>query len=409
MTVAGVFLVLIGLIAFGLSVPVALGATALFYLVVLSDLAFSAASIGLLGAQIASAMQDYVLGAIVLFVFYGRLCAGMDIRGRFATSFAALLGGRRMAATLGEVLASLIQPDTAGDALLQRNDDAAATVNRLRLAGTAGWSAFGQAAGLAGLRVVMPPGIVLIIVAYVFEESIFRLFGQMLLWALFIAGLILVLAIPAGRNSAVARDAGTRVEWLVFLWILAPVLILGLIGGGILTPTEAGALAVAIALIFGAVLRQLSGRILLRATQDSLYDIGAIFLVIVFARVFSFAVTTEGFPAMLSNWSVVAGPSVALAGILVLTFATSATTGLLVTLFVLGPLASLAMTVVGIDPIGFAIAFALVATLGLLVPPVGAIFATLAVGTMERVRLVVAGVAFFSLPIVIVLLIALWR
>lgn len=407
MTVAIIFLILIGLIVIGFPVPVALGAASLFFLFVLSDLAFTAAPINLLGIQIANAMQDYVLGAIVLFLFYGRLCAGMNVRGRFAASFSALFGGRRIAATIGEILASLVQPDTAGDALLQRNDDAAATVNRLRLAGIAGWSALGQAAGLACLRVIMPPGIVLIILAYIFEESVFRLFGQMLPWAIGIAALILLLALPVGRNPAVQRQPDLKVEWRSFLWILAPIWILGLIGVGILTPTEAAAFAVAFALIFGALLRQLTGPILLRAVQDSLYDIGAIFLVVVFARVLSYALAVEGFPQMLANWSTSAGPSTALAGMLVLTFIASATTGLLVTLFVVGPLAFVAMMSVGVAPTTFAVAFGIVATLGLLMPPVGAVFATLAVGTMERTRRITAGVIYFSLPMVIVLALTL--
>ncbi|MCP4381685.1 MAG: TRAP transporter large permease subunit [Hyphomicrobiales bacterium] len=406
MTAAIIFLILIGLLVFGLSVPVALGATSLVSLFFFSD--FSLTSAPILGMRIADAMQDHVLGAIVLFLFYGRLCAGMEIRNRFATSFSALFGGRRIAATIGEILASLIQPDTAGDALLQRNDDAAATVNRLRMAGTAGWSALGQAAGLACLRVVMPPGIVLIILAFVFEESVFRLFEQMLPWALIAAALILLLAIPAGRIPVSQRGTKLKIEWLSFLWVLAPIWILGLIGAGILTPAEAAAFAVAFALILGALLRQLSGRILLRAVQDSLYDIGAIFLVIVFASVLSFALTYEGFPMMLGDWSEVAGPPAALAGILVLTFVTSAITGLLVTLFVVGPLALLAILAVGIDPIDFTIAFALVATLGLLMPPVGAIFATLAVGTLESMRRTITGVIYFSLPIAIVIALALW-
>ena len=107
MTITLVFVTLIGLLVLGFSTPVALGASCLLYLFVLTDIASPTLQTGLLAAQIGNTLQSYVLPGIALFVLYGRLCAAMDIRGRFATSFAALFGGRRIAATIGEILASL--------------------------------------------------------------------------------------------------------------------------------------------------------------------------------------------------------------------------------------------------------------------------------------------------------------
>ncbi len=303
-----------------------------------------------------------------------------------------------------EILTSLAMPDTAGEALLQRNDDAAATVNRLRLAGTAGWSAIGQAAALASLRTLMPPGLAVLIVAYIFEQSVYELFGLMIGPVLVIALLIFLLALFGGRDKKATRGDPDEAEWRSLVWLVVTPLILAVILGGIVTPAEAGAFAVALAILLGLVLRQLSVRLFFRATLDALYDTGAIFLVVIFAKGLSLAIAFEITPDAVAGWASAFSPELALAGVIVLVIVTGAMTGLLITLFVLGPLITiflLATSVGGYQAVSLAILIA--ATIGLSIPPAGAIFATLAAGTTEPVHRIVRGVAVFTIPLLVAL------
>ena len=190
------------------------------------------------------AVSNDVLIGIALFVLYGRLCAEMSVRSRLAWALTGF-SGTAGAATTAEVATSLVQPDTAGDALLQRNDEAAATVNGLMLAGAPGWSAIGQSAGLAFLRAIAPPGVLLIILGEVFGVSIARLFAGFAPFAILVGFLLLLMAAPAVSSGRQAV-ATSEIEGGALAWMAVPFIVLGVIGLGYATPTEAGALAVGV-------------------------------------------------------------------------------------------------------------------------------------------------------------------
>lgn len=407
MTVVLLFLVFAVLLVLGFTAPVALGATAVLYLVFFWDPGQYGTLLAGFGHFATRAVFDYVLGAIVLFIFYGRLCAAMDVRARLAMCFTRMLGSARVSASASEVLTSLAMPDTAGDALLQRNDDAAASVNRLRLAGTAGWSALGQAAALASLRTLMPPGVAIIVIAYVAELSVIRLFGWMLLPALVLAVLVFVLALFGGRDKEATQSTAEEPEWLSLVWLIATPMILFMLLRGIMTPSEAAAFAVVLAIVLGLALRQLTMRLFFRATLDTLYDAGAIFLVVVFARMLTWAFVMEGGTKGVSDWAFTFGPMLALAGIAAFFVASGALTGMLISMFVFCPLILPVGALFGFDPQTFALVILIAATIGLSVPPVGAIFATLAAGTTERLSRTAAGIILFALPILAILVLAL--
>jgi TRAP-type C4-dicarboxylate transport system permease large subunit len=406
MTIILILVLLVGLLVLGFSTPVALGTAALTYVLALSSLQFDQA-LELLATRVFGVVSNDVLIGIALFVLYGRLCAEMNVRSRLASALSGLFGRSAGMATTAEVTTSLVQPDTAGDALLQRNDEAAATVNRLRLAGAPGWSAIGQSAALAFLRAITPPGVLLIILGDLFGVSIAQLFLGFAPFSILVGLLLLLMAVPAGagRMPAVATpeiDAGS------LSWIAVPFIVLGVIGFGYATPPEAGALAVALALIFGITQRQLSGQRLLRALLDSMQDTGAIFLVVVFAYCLAAALTLENAADVVVQWMSNLGAGPALFAAALAAFALSSIVGPLPTLFVLGTLVAPAMAKLGVEPMRIAMVFGTATSLGLLVPPLGPIFGTLAAGTRERLSRVVQGISYFGLAGLVVLGFALY-
>jgi TRAP-type C4-dicarboxylate transport system permease large subunit len=185
--------------------------------------------------------------------------------------------------------------------------------------------------------------------------------------------------------------------------MMVPIVVLGVVGLGIATPTEAGALAVALALIFGVAQQQLSRQRLLRALLDAVQDTGAIFLVVIFASVLATALALEGGPDVVAQWMTNLGASSAVLAAVVAAFALSSVVGPLPTLFVLGPLVAPAMAKLGIEPLRIAMALGTAISLGLLVPPLGPIFASLAAGTTEHFSRVALGIGYFALAGFVVL------
>lgn len=403
MTIAITLGLLAVLMLLGVTVPVAIGASAIMYFFFLGSLPAKE----LVAQRINGVMDDYVLVAIALFVIYGRLCAVMSVRPRLVATLTSLLGGSSIAAKVAEILGSLLQPDTAGDALLNRNDEAAATVNRLRSAGVAGWAAIGQAAALGLLRTITPPGVLLVAVALQFDVPIVRLYAAMLPLVLLGSVVLLFIANLVPSDDALAPEAAAFDPGVLW-WVVVPLAVLGTIYYGIVTATEAGAIAVALALALGLLERKLLARQLLRAGLDSLQDIGAIYLVIVFAVLLSTAFAYEQTSSTLMAAAAHLDGSI-LVGIAVMaTIILCALTGALPTVFVAGALLAPVMVKLGVDPFRAAIIIVVATALGLLVPPIGPIFATLAIGTTERFGKVVLGIVLFSLVGVAMLALGWW-
>ena len=400
------FVALIALLVLGFSVPVALGLSAIGYMAVVG---MDRPEVwgAMVSGRASAFLESYVLAAIVLFVFFGRLAARMDVRSRLSSSVCAVLGGGRIAASTGEIVASLAQPDTAGDALLQRNDDAASTVNRLRLAGATGPSAIGQAASLACLRAIMPPSVILIILGLVFEQSVLQLMAWTFPVALILAVLIFLLALPRRGDPTTSPQSRGAVDWSAFVWLLPPVVVLGAIFSGWMTPAEAGALAAITAIVLGLLEGELTGRRFLRAVTDTMFGVGAILLVIIFASVFVSVLALQGVPAAISEWLLAVPPGVLLPIVLLVVLAASALGGLGVTLFVVAPLALPAVSLLGHDVRSFSVGIALAAVLGLLVPPTGPVFATLAAGSSQSAARILGGIGYYALGVILTLALVL--
>jgi TRAP-type mannitol/chloroaromatic compound transport system permease large subunit len=205
-----------------------LGTAALTYVLAVSSLSYDQA-FQLLATRVFGVVSNNVLIGIALFVLYGRLCAEMSVRPRLAAALTGLFGHRAALATTAEVTTSLVQPD-------------------------------GQSAGLAFLQAITPPGVSLIILGDLFGVSIAQLFLGFAPFAILVGLLLQLMAAPAGA-SGMRAAATSEIEAGSLSWIAVLFIVLGVIGLGYATPPEPGALAVALALIFGVTQRQLSGQI----------------------------------------------------------------------------------------------------------------------------------------------------
>ncbi|MBY6089980.1 TRAP transporter large permease [Maritimibacter alkaliphilus] len=239
---------------------------------------------------------------------------------------------------------------------------------------------------------IIPPSITLIFYGALMQTSV---------TALFIAGIvpgILMALVLFGLNAYMAKKydhpRGEKVAFPVFLkrlWrampaLLIPIVIMGGIVFGIMTPTEAAAVAVLCAIVAGMIYGQMT----LKGLYDSLHRTammtGSIFVLLAAVAIFGYLAGIEQIPRYLSgvieNLGLDGWRYLLLLNVIFLIVGTFLDVPVALALFV--PLLAPPALAMGVDPIHLGIVILVNLMIGLVTPPLGA--ALLVVSTVTKVR-----------------------
>ncbi|HOO86690.1 MAG TPA: TRAP transporter large permease [Synergistales bacterium] len=227
---------------------------------------------------------------------------------------------------------------------------------------------------------IIPPSIIMVIYGVSVNVSVGGLFA-----AGFIPGIMLGLAmmivvsrVSRKKNYAMSEGfSGARVrkELKSSVWaLMAPVIILGGILGGVFTPTEAAAVAVIYSFFVGKfVFREITWKDLPGILFQSGITTGAILLIISLANVFAWVIAANQIPVKLSSMflSATSNPYVFLliVNILLLIVGMFMETGAAIIL--LAPILAPIATQLGVHPLHFGFMMVLNLAIGMATPPVG--------------------------------------
>lgn len=288
-----------GLLMIGIPVGLTLATTGLVF----GYLGFGPVLFNLLPARIYGVVTNYTLLAIPLFVFMGvmleksRLAEDlMEVLGvaagklRGGMGLAIILVGVLMGASTGIVGATVV---TLGlltlPTLLRRGYDRGLACGTICASGTLGQ--------------IIPPSLILILLADIMGESVGTLFAAALIPGLVLAAVycvyILVLgivspqmapAMPADELAAISR----RELWSRMALVVAPPLglvfaVLGSIIGGVAAPTEAASMGALGSIVIAAAARRLTWRTLKDTVQITTRITAMVMFVLICAQVFSLA------------------------------------------------------------------------------------------------------------------------
>lgn len=159
---------------------------------------------------------------------------------------------------------------------------------------------------------LIPPGIGMIVYGSLANASVGRMFvagisvGLLLMVAMMILNYIIAKkrgykSIQEGKVSA--RQA-VNVTKRAILPLCLPILIIGGIRIGVVTPTEAGAVAVVYSLMLGVAYRELTVKKVLQAFQETLRTTASIMLIIGAVSSIAWVFTNEKIPQTLLNFMV---------------------------------------------------------------------------------------------------------
>jgi C4-dicarboxylate transporter, DctM subunit len=363
-------------------------------------------------------VADYVYAVIPLFVVMGLFATQSGaIRDLFVAA-AALTGKLRGGLGVATVGANAVFAAVTGVSVASAAVFSKIAIPEMARAGYDRRFALGIVGSSALLGMLIPPSILMIVYGVLSEQSIGRLFAAGivpgLLVALTLAGTIVVRAyrtpaLVGSEGDATRRPVESRRVALLRVWPLLTLvgLVLGGIYAGWFTPTEAGAVGAAGALILALAKRRLGGNAMRAILLDTGRTTAAIFLLLVAAQIYSRALTLSGLPAAVSTWVMSLGvePIIVVlafvAVIILLGCFIDSVSILLLTMPIMVPVVG----ALGYDLIWFGMVAIVAVELGLLTPPFGMVVFAMKASLSGDVRVeeIFAGVA----PFLIALLVAL--
>lgn len=367
------------LLALRIQIGVALGLVSFIGIGVLLN--FRAAW-GIITAVPFNFVGDWNLTAIPMFLLMGFIAAEAGLSSgmfRAMRMFLSWLPGGLAIASVGAnaVLAAASGSSVATASAFAR----IATPEMLRYGYNAGL-ATGVIAAAGTLGALIPPSILMVLYGYLAEVSVAKLFAAGVVPGILTAlAFSLMIIIRVLRKPSLAPKVDvtfTRAERIAALkdvWAL-PVIILGVLSGifaGFFTPTAAGAVGAALALLVALARRSLSARDFSRAVQATLISTASIFLVIIGTSLLGRFMTLSGVPTYVANAMVELGTSplmvILMVSVLFLFLGCflDSIGILLLTMPIILPLTRDA----GIDLIFFGILLVKLLEIGLLTPPVG--------------------------------------
>ena len=339
------------------------------------------AAIYMLTTNVWGQLSSYGLSVIPLFVFMGQLAYHSGITERLyiaAYKWVGRLPGGLAGTTIlsSAGFASICGSNSATSATMgtialpemkRYNYDQALSTGSVAIGGTLG--------------VVIPPSVVLFIIAVQTEQSITQLFLASIVPGVFLTALFLATVFiiclrntslgPPGPQTAM-RDKLISLTGAVEAMILF-LLVIGGLYAGWFTPTEAGAAGSFGALLIGLARRKLSKKEFTNAIAETIRISAMVVLLITGAVIFGRFLTVTRLPFELADWaSSINVPREAILLIVLLIYLiggclVDALGFLVVTIPIFYPLAK----ALGFDPIWYTVVITLVTTMGAVTPPVG--------------------------------------
>ncbi len=381
--IAGLLLILLlfVLIMIGVPVYISLGVAGTVGLAVISMGQTFGNPFIAIPQSIYSGIGFFPLLAIPLFIFAGEIMNRSGITDRLVRFSVMLIG--RMPASLANanIVASMFFGGITGSAQADTSAIGGVLIPAMEKEGYSKEISVAVTASSSTVGPIIPPSIMMVIYGVSVGTSIGALFIAGLvpgiLIGLALIATVLILdrkhkfprrtgSLPFSEKAAITRDA---------FWPLGmPLIIVGGILGGVVTPTEAGALAVLYALIFGYLIeRSLKVADMPVMLKHTAMLTAAVMMIISCAKILSYVLTIFQLPMMLGSFfqTVSENPIIflLLVNILLLVIGTFMDGG--ASVIIMAPILTPIAVSYGIDPIHFGVIMVLNLIIGCGTPPLG--------------------------------------
>ena len=333
--------------------------------------------------RIWNVMENWVMVALPMFIFMGLLLDRSGIANQLMTSFARLFGSIRgglavtvaligilLAATTGIIGASVVLLALLGlPVMLKQGYDQSLATGTVTAVGTLG--------------ILIPPSIMLVLMADRMSMSVGDLFlgavfPGMLLGGLYIAYILIIGWLKPSAAPAAETEPFDLAAIIDLIKAIIPpaFLILAVLGSiffGLATPTEAAGVGAAGALLLAIIKKQMNKGVMNEVLQETTRTTAFIFAVLLGATAFSLVLRGLGGDELIERalLSLPFEPTGIIICILLATFLLGFFLDWIELTLIVLPLVSPVVSSLGFDPVWFTILFAVCLQTSFLTPPVG--------------------------------------
>jgi tripartite ATP-independent transporter DctM subunit len=289
----------LGMLLVGFPVAVALIASALIF----GNLGFGMGLFRLLPASVYGVVSSYTLMAIPLFVFMGVMLERSRLAEELLEVFGHVAGGLRGGMGLAIIVVGVLMGASTGIVGATVVTLGLLTLPTFVRRGYSNSLACGTICASGTLGQIIPPSLVLILLADIMGESVGTLFAAAMLPGLVLAGIYALYmlgigalwpdmapSIPADERAALSTAA---LLGKVCKSVLPPVAlifaVLGSIIGGVAAPTEAASMGALGSIVIAVASRRLSWRVMNEVLQGTMKITAMVFFILIGAQAFTVA------------------------------------------------------------------------------------------------------------------------
>ena len=325
-------------------------------------------------------INSFPLMAVPFFIVAGYLMKECGVTRRLVNLARGLVGHWRGGLAHVSVVAGMFFAGVSGSASAEAAALGSIMIPALEKDGYENSFSAGLIAATATLGPIIPPSLLMVIYGAIADVSVGKLFLAGAIPGVLIGfSLMGISAIYAKRRN---YPRGERVPWLerlrlfkeAALALLAPVIIIGGILGGIFTATEAGAVVAVYTLILGLfVYKEVRLRDLPRIFIEAGNMTAIPMLILGMAQIFGWVLAREQFAVYLTKifTSISTNPSVIYLLIVAMLFLVGMFVEGLSAMMIFVPVLHPLGLSMGYDPIHFALVIVVIILIGTVTPPVG--------------------------------------
>jgi tripartite ATP-independent transporter DctM subunit len=363
-------------IAIRLPIALALAMSSAIYLLT-NDISLVA-----LAQHLSIGVNSFALLAAPFFLLTGSLMNTGGISEKLFGFVTAIIGHVRGALGHANILVSMIFAGISGTALSDAAGLGSIEIKAMEKAGYHTPFSVGVTASSATIGPIIPPSLIMVILGIASGASIGKLFlGGIIPGLLMGIGLMIVVAIISfKRKYPVGEKPTVRSVWKAFVAaipsLITPVIIVGGILFGVVTPVEAGILAIAYSAFLSVIVyKEIPARNLPGIILDTMLTTAKILFIVSASSVFGWILSYEKTPQILAELAMryISNPTVFLLIIMVVylllgCIMTASSIILLTVPFLLPTLKFL-----NIDLVHFGVLSAVCMSIGTITPPLGTV------------------------------------
>lgn len=361
-------------------------------------------------------VNSFPLLAIPFFILAGNLMQQGGISHRLVNFSRTLVGGMNGGLAMVAIITSAFFAAISGSGAATTAAVGAILIPAMVAQGyNKSYAASNQAASGA-LGVIIPPSIPMIIYAISANVSVGDMFAAGILPGLVIIGALMIYAyVHAIKHPAVKEAPASFVDVLrsgkqAILALLMPVLILGGIYGGVVTPTEAAVVAVVYSFIVGAlVYRELPLSKIPAILRDSAVTSAVVLSIIAAAGLYGRIILSLQVPSVISDFVVgaIENPIIFLILVNVLLLFVGMFLEAAAAILIFTPILLPIAINFGVEPVHFGIIMIVNLAMGMFTPPVGLnLFIASQISRLSIAKMTHAVLPFVGLMLAVLMIIS---